>query len=154
MPVGALVLAAYSNDIFKLVFKELDLETSSHGLEDLRGNIATFIPGHMPYSHGLVMSLVWAIVAAALAYFIYKERQSALVVGLVVSCHWLLDFIVHPPELPLFFGNSHLVGLSLWATETGYRIAWSLEIAMLAAGLVLYILQSNRAFVPAIKTDQ
>jgi membrane-bound metal-dependent hydrolase YbcI (DUF457 family) len=134
-----LVLAAYSNDILKLGFKATGLETSGEWFRDVQEHIYLFIPAHMPWSHGLFMSLVWAFLAAILVYLVYKDRRSALVIGLVVASHWFLDFIVHPPELSLFFNISQLYGLGLWVTDTGLRIAMMLELNMIIIGIGLYL---------------
>lgn len=147
------MLTAYGNDILKLGLRIVDLETNSRGLEDMRGNITAFIPGHMPWSHGLFMSLVWTFLAAGVAYLVYKDRRSTLIFGLLVSSHWILDFIVHPAELPLLFSDSNLVGLGLWSTVNGYRIAWALELIMMAGGLAIYLMQRKRLRRPSIEDN-
>ncbi len=93
----------------------------------------------MPWSHGLFMSVVWSILIAGITYLIYRDRHSARVMGLVIMSHWLLDFIVHPPELPLLFTGSPIVGLGLWLSPQGYIISNILEVGMLAGGIALYV---------------
>jgi hypothetical protein len=93
---------------------------------------------YMPYSHSLIAALVWSGAAAG----IYKaargakaSRSAALLVSLAVISHWILDFIAHPPDLPIY-DNYWKVGLGLWNYNV---LEFCLEIAMLAAGIALYL---------------
>lgn len=94
------------------------------------------------------MSLVWSVVAAVIAYLIYRDRRTSSVVGLVVFSHWVLDFIVHPGELPLLFNGSPMVGLGLWTSGPGLIISIILEFALLAGGIALYLFARKRRFSP------
>jgi hypothetical protein len=73
----------------------------------------------VPCSYSLVGSLVWA----ALAYVVFRllpvkeelnKRRIALVIAVAVSSHWILDLIVHTPDLPLLDDNSLKLGFGLW----------------------------------------
>jgi hypothetical protein len=139
-----MVVAAYANDILKLGFKAAGLEYNGSPYIDVKRGIPGAFPANMPWSHGLFMSVVWALLAAGIAYLIYRDRQAASAVGFVVICHWLLDFIVHPPELPLLFNGSPMVGLGLWNTTPGFVVSIFLEVAMLAGGLVIYLNHRRR----------
>ncbi len=59
------------------------------------------------------------------AYFgVTRDRRGAWVVGLLVVSHWLLDFIVHRPDLPLLIAGGPRLGLGLWNSagrRTGTR---------------------------------
>jgi hypothetical protein len=151
--LGVLILAAYSNDILKLGFRAIDLEESSQLYINIEQGIRSFTPGNMPWSHGLFMSVIWALLAALITFLIYHDRRSAIVIGSVVMSHWFLDFIVHPPELPLFFGGSPLVGLGLWSTATGFRFSAFLELAMLAGGLAIYLVQRRKRSTLLVKEN-
>jgi hypothetical protein len=88
----------------------------------------------MPYTHSLPAAVLWSAGAAGLAVLFMQPspRRSlvALVIGLTVGSHWLLDFVVHLPDLPLLF-DSMKVGLGLW----DYRYAaLALELVVLWAG--------------------
>jgi hypothetical protein len=56
------------------------------------------------------------------------------VVGLAVFSHWVLDLVVHRPDLPLY-GNVHKVGFGLWNYPV---IAFALEVGLLLGGMYLY----------------
>jgi membrane-bound metal-dependent hydrolase YbcI (DUF457 family) len=148
------VLAAYSNDVLKLGFRAVGLESTSTLYEDIQRGVTAYIPGNMPWSHGLFISVVWSVLAASLAYLFYRDRKTAGIIGLVVISHWLLDFIVHPPELPLLFNESRLVGLGLWTSHTGLIISGILEIVMLAVGLTMYLIHLKRRSVQLIEMNE
>jgi hypothetical protein len=99
-----------------------------------------------PISHSLVGALAWGLAAAAL-YYSWPTRdttrhwQAAALVGAAVASHWVLDFVVHVPDLPLAGNDSPKVGLGLW------RYFWpsvALELLVLGAGTVLYVARRSR----------
>jgi len=64
-----------------------------------------------------------------------RSKRVALLVGFAVFSHWLLDLIVHRPDLPIY-DDTIKVGFGLW----NYRgIEFVLEIAILLFGAVLYL---------------
>lgn len=88
------------------------------GVEKVR--IDEALPGspldlfHMPYTHSLPASVLWALGAALLArYALRLDWRPAAFVGLAVFSHWLLDLLVHRPDLELWFGGPKL-GLAVW----------------------------------------
>ena len=69
---------------------------------------------HMPYTHSLPAALLWAVAAGLLASWLLKlPRWAGVVVGLTVLSHWGLDFLVHRPDLALWFDGPK-VGLGWW----------------------------------------
>lgn len=91
---------------------------------------------HYPYSHSLMMSIVWALVFG-LVYFLFSKHKgnSVLMAGLVFS-HWVLDFITHRPDLALSPFSDYKVGLELW----NYPIAEIvLEIGLFLIGVYFYV---------------
>jgi membrane-bound metal-dependent hydrolase YbcI (DUF457 family) len=90
---------------------------------------------YMPYTHSLVAALLWSL-AAGVGYQAVarpSRRQASVVVALAVLSHWMLDFIVHIPDLPLY-DNSAKVGLGLWNAPA---LAFGLEAALLFGGIWL-----------------
>ena len=91
---------------------------------------------YMPYTHSLVAAIGWSVLAAA----VYRvaapsgTKRAAVVIGAAVFSHWVLDFVVHRPDLPLY-DNSAKVGLGLWNVPA---IALGLEAALLFGGMWLY----------------
>jgi hypothetical protein len=88
------------------------------GVEKMRPDPAA--PGgidlyHMPFSHGLPAAVLWSLAAGLLAWRALRlSRFASVVVGLTVLSHWVLDLLVHGPDLPLGFGGPK-VGLGLWS---------------------------------------
>ena len=87
-----------------------------------------------PYSHSLVALLVWG----ALFGYAYKaktgDKRAALVIGLLVVSHWVLDFVTHRPDIQLYPGGAKL-GLELWSSPAATVIV---ESVMLIAGVAIY----------------
>ncbi len=95
----------------------------------------------IPYTHSLVGSLAWAAAAYLLARSWLGNRQLsagriASVMGAAVFSHWVLDLIVHTPDLPLLGDRSPKLGLGLWNNAT---LTFGLEAALLLAGVWLYM---------------
>jgi hypothetical protein len=94
-----------------------------------------------PYSHSLVTLIVWGIVfgyamssSASSASPPQKKTVFWVILALVVS-HWLLDFVTHRPDLPLYPGGPKF-GLGLWNFPVFEK---AVEIALYAIGLWIYL---------------
>src|SRR5687768_4256927 len=66
-----------------------------------------------PYTHSLLNVIGWSILAGTIHWLRRKSWRDATVVGLAVLSHWVLDFVTHRPDLPLWPGGP-MVGLGLW----------------------------------------
>ena len=135
IPLWVLFLAVQLVDIFWSIFVIL-------GIEKVR-----IVPGitatnpldlyYMPYTHSLLGAAVWSVIAA-IAYRWFARLDgwlAAAIVGAAVFSHWILDLIVHRPDLPLY-DDSYKVGLGLWNYPGP---AFALEIALLFGGIFLYL---------------
>jgi len=91
---------------------------------------------YMPYTHGLIGALALAAGLGAVAALFYRDRRMAIfaVMAGAVFSHWLLDLVVHAPDLPLI-GDSYKVGFGLWRHVW---ISFPLEIAIMTAGAAIY----------------
>ncbi|MHC4066362.1 MAG: metal-dependent hydrolase [Planctomycetota bacterium] len=89
-----------------------------------------------PITHSLLAALGWASLFTLVFWRLRRSRSGALVVGLAVLSHWLLDLVTHRPDLPLYPGGFERVGLGLWSSLSGTIL---LEAFLLAAGLMLYL---------------
>lgn len=98
-----------------------------------------------PFSHGLLAALMWSAFAAALAWGAWpalrgsRWRAAALLAAAVFS-HWLLDALVHRPEMPLAGAASPMVGLGLW---DAMPVALLIEAALAVTGLSLFAAGAN-----------
>lgn len=132
----------------------------------------------MPYSHSLLAVLLWAIIAYFLLPLVFGERfgvisgdhksknnkgrkegtgskKVAALIALAVLSHWLLDFIVHTPDLPLLIDNSNKVGLGLWNNDL---LTYLLEAVLVIGGLYLYMkatgVKSTQVKVSQVNTTE
>ena len=91
---------------------------------------------YMPYTHGLMGSLVFSAILGAIVALFYRANRRAvfLIVAAAVFSHWILDLVVHMPDMPLW-DNSMKVGFGLWRW---LWIAVPLELAVMFAGALFY----------------
>jgi hypothetical protein len=90
---------------------------------------------HMPYTHSLVGSLVWSAGFAVLVWVLLRDSAAALIAGAMVFSHWLLDLLVHVPDLTVA-GSPPKLGLALWNYPA---IEMPLELAMTMGALWFYV---------------
>ncbi|HXT62703.1 MAG TPA: hypothetical protein VN696_06670 [Pyrinomonadaceae bacterium] len=88
-----------------------------------------------PISHGLVAVIAWATLFASIYFGVARYLIGAITIWFSVVSHWLLDYVVHRPDLPLYAGGNRLLGLGLWNHP---RITMALELVMFAAGIFIY----------------
>ena len=113
LPLWQLFLAAQLIDIFwvgltwiQLEYFELDFGLASNPLVLI----------HQPYTHSLLAALLWGLATVLMCQYVFKlGKFAAWILGTVVATHWLLDFFVHRPDLPLWANIK--VGLALWNYE-------------------------------------
>ena len=96
---------------------------------------------YYPYSHSLLMCLVWGLLFGGLYWLIKKDTRTAMVLGICVLSHWFLDLIVHTPDLPLYPGNAPKVGLGLWNSPLRTAVV---EGSIFVIGTLVY-LRTTRA---------
>lgn len=90
-----------------------------------------------PFTHSLLTTLGWGVLAFLAGKYVLKSgTRAAMVLGLAVVSHWVLDLIVHRPDLPLYPGQSPLLGLGLWNSLPGTLVV---EGLIFVAGVALYI---------------
>lgn len=132
--LGALVFAAEFLDELWPVLLLL-------GVEQVR-----IVPGLMttspleftyyPYSHSLLMAVVWGVLIGAI-YFVYRRYgRGAFVLGALVVSHWLLDLPMHQKDLPLWVGaTSPKFGWGLW---NSVALTYIIEFTIFLAGVSAY----------------
>jgi hypothetical protein len=112
---------------------------------------ARVVPGHlamsslelydMPWTHSLVMALAWSALAAIVYRLIDRRagNAAALMIGALVFSHWLLDLLVHEPDLALYPGGPKL-GLGWWGSPV---LALGAELGLFAIGFAVYIARTK-----------
>lgn len=116
------------------------------GVEKVR--IDPTLPGssldlyHMPFTHSLPAVALWSLAAAlAVRFALRLPVRAAVFVGLAVFSHWILDLVVHRPDLELWFGGEK-VGLGLWNYPVPEQ---AVEIGLLALGAAAWAWLRGRA---------
>src|SRR5215470_730315 len=134
IPLWLLFIAVQFIDILWAIFVFL-------GIEKVR-----IVPGftaaspldlyYMPYTHSLVGALGWSLFAFLVSQAVPRLRgaRTGLLVGAAVFSHWIIDLIVHRPDLSLY-DSVFKMGFGLW----NYRLlSFALEMAVLFGGAALY----------------
>lgn len=97
---------------------------------------------HMPFTHSLPGALAWSIAGALVAMALLKlPARAGLFVGLTVFSHWLLDLLVHRPDLEIWPGGVKL-GFALWNAPVPEQ---AVEIGLLGVAAVFWAAQRVRA---------
>ena len=90
---------------------------------------------HMPYTHSLLGAAIWAVAFFGVVAVYERSLRMGALAGLVVLSHWLLDFLVHVPDLTLD-GTPPKLGLGLWNLPW---LAIPLELGLIGAALAFYL---------------
>jgi hypothetical protein len=87
-----------------------------------------------PYSHSLLMLVIWGMGLAAVYRAVTGDRAAMPVLFALVVSHWLLDVVTHRPDMPVV-PHGATYGLGLWSSVAG---TLAVEFAMFAAGVWIY----------------
>lgn len=137
--LGWLFFAALFHDFLLGILVLLGLEQIHIPANFAQTHYLTFT---FPYSHGLAASIIWSLLGFTITYAVLphwsnKERkQAGLAIALAVFSHFVLDWFVHIPEMPLLGDNSPKLGLSLW---NKLPLALGLEVGLVLIGFIYYL---------------
>ena len=101
---------------------------------------------HMPYTHSLLGTGVWAVIFGLLVFAIMREAVAGILAGLVVLSHWVLDFLTHRPDLTLA-GGDPLYGLGLWNLPF---VAIPLELAITLGAFYWFVKRTRGPVGPPL----
>jgi len=91
---------------------------------------------HYPFSHSLLLVVIYGLLFG-LGYYLYRRHlKDAIILGLCVVSHWVLDLIVHRPDLPLTPADVTKVGFGLWNHPAATFVV---EGFVFALGVYLYL---------------
>ncbi len=140
--LGTLFAAAMLLDIVLWLFVILKLEGAVAPADFETRHALAF---NFPWSHSLLGALVWSLAAAGVwAWTRGGGRLLAFapaVIAATVFSHWILDFLVHPPEMPLWGPGAPAVGL-----DVGQPLALYVELAVAAVGLTIFLMRVPLSF--------
>jgi hypothetical protein len=89
-----------------------------------------------PWTHSLLMSVLWGVVFGGVYYAVRRDGRAAIVMAGVVVSHWFLDFATHRPDLQLAPGLDGKYGLGLWNSRLWTYV---IELAIYFGGLAIYM---------------
>ena len=89
-----------------------------------------------PYSHSLLMDVVWAGLFAGAYYVARRYSRGAWVLFATVVSHWVLDWLSHRPDMQLAPGAPARYGMGLW---NSIPLTLAVEGAMWIAGVAVYV---------------
>lgn len=87
-----------------------------------------------PWSHSLLTSTIWASAFALIYYSMARYWRGAMTIWIAVISHWILDWVTHRPDLPLYPAGPRF-GLGLWNSIAATLVV---ELLMFAVGVGLY----------------
>jgi hypothetical protein len=145
--LGTLFLAVQFADLLWPTLLALGIETVEIDPGNTLMTPLNFVS--YPYSHSLVMLLVWSVVFA-LVYQLLSRSQArspgpqswsravrpGVIVGALVFSHYILDVLTHRPDMPVTVGGTMRLGFGLW-NHPGAELA--IESAMFIAGAAVYV---------------
>ena len=137
--LGTLFLSAQFLDLLWPTLLLLDFEHVS--IEPGVSKVTPLAFTDYPISHSLLAVVGWSLLFGLVYYFITNNKRASIVVGCLVLSHWVLDAIVHIPDLPLYPGQSPKVGLGLW---NSVLLTILIEGAIFVMGVILYINTKKR----------
>jgi hypothetical protein len=124
------MLAVQFADILFFLLVPLGVE-SLHTDRAAKGFLALKLT-HMPFSHSMIMTVLYGVFCVCCGLLSGRQRLG-FAIALAILSHWILDLVVHTPDLPLGFG-ARKIGLGLWYYPF---VAFVLEIAFLVIAALI-----------------
>ena len=87
-----------------------------------------------PYSHSLVFLIGWGVAFGVLYRRLTGDRAALAVIAALVVSHWVLDFVTHRPDMPIYPGSSKF-GLGLWNSIPATMIVELVYVCRRALGV-------------------
>lgn len=130
--LGTLVAAAQLPDLIWPIFLLIGIEHVR--IQPGATKLSPIDFNDYPWTHSLALSAAWGAAFALVYWAFSRYGRGALIVFIGVISHWVLDFFVHRPDLPLWPHGAR-VGLGLWNSPVG---TLGLESALFAIGILIY----------------
>lgn len=143
LPLWSLLVASFFLDVIFIFFAAGGLE-KINPVDAAHPNAYGGSLIHAYYTHSLVGAILLSILAGLLAGRRWGSRGGYVIGGMVFS-HWILDLLVHRPDLPILpgnLGNLPLLGFGLWQFPVVSAI---LELALVIGGAWFYYLAALQA---------
>ncbi|WP_428911623.1 permease [Niallia sp. Krafla_26] len=134
LPLWALLVSTQLIDLAFIPFNLAGLEWMEPIGEGGYGKMMIFAF----YTHSFLGAFILSLLAGFLSGCFWG-RRSGIIIGSVAFSHWILDLLVHRPDLPILPGNAGnlpLLGFGIW--EFVY-VSILIEFLLLAVGSFMYI---------------
>jgi membrane-bound metal-dependent hydrolase YbcI (DUF457 family) len=142
--IFSLMLAGQFLDIVFLILFPFKIEYFSLVNTEIHRTFGNLLI-HAWYTHSLLGAMLLAGTVYALMRFIFKnDSKTSLGISVLVFSHWILDLVVHRPDMPLLPGNLGqlpLLGMGLWNQPW---LVWFIELLMVIAAIGIYIVYQNQ----------
>lgn len=136
LPLWALFLGTYLLDVIFLFLWIAGIEGLAP-IDPAHPNAYGGVLIHADYTHSLVGALLIAGIAGWLGSRLWGKRGGTMIAAVTFS-HWILDLLVHRPDLPILpgnFGNLPLLGFGLWEVPA---VSMLIETVLVIGGAYLY----------------
>jgi membrane-bound metal-dependent hydrolase YbcI (DUF457 family) len=147
LPLWALMLSTFLLDVVFIFLNVAGIEYLTP-VDPAHPNAYGGALIHAYYTHSLIGALLIAGVAGWLASRRWGQR-GGIAIAAVVFSHWVLDLVVHRPDLPILpgnLGNLPLLGFGLWQVPVASALV---ELALVLGGAYLYYRSAMQLPVPA-----
>ena len=135
-PLWALMLASQWLDVFFVPLFLMGVETIDPA-DPANPNAYGGGVIHAVYTHSLFGAVLLSVLAGVLAWAVWGRRVGGVIAAVAFS-HWLLDLLVHRPDLPILPGNAGglpQLGFGLWQVPV---VAGFVELLLVVGGAYLY----------------
>lgn len=132
--LGTYFMAAQFIDLIWPVFLIFGIERVSIDPGNTVVTPLNFI--YYPFTHSLAGVLFWALTFSLVYYLIKHRKKAAILMAVLVFSHWVLDLLVHKPDLPIIGGSGPKLGIGAW---NSLILTLVLEFSILGIGTYLYI---------------
>lgn len=131
VPIFPLLIGVQFMDFLFMVFILFGIER----MEIVPGftEVNSFVLSYMPYSHSLVAALFWSVVYGAACALLIRHLglvRGILICGAAVLSHYLLDVLVHTPDMPLLWDPGTKLGLGIWKNRIATIIVETLFLTV------------------------
>jgi len=132
--LGSLFFAAQLADLVwpLLLLSGVEHAEVTHGATPL----LDLVFSEYPWTHSLAMQCAFGALYGALYFLARRRVRESLLLGLLVPSHWLLDWFVHVPDLPLYPHEIARHGLGIWQS---LPFTLTIEFGLFAAGVAIYL---------------
>ncbi len=141
LPVLFTAVQALDIGFFSLALADIERYAIEPGATAMNGLALTYLP----YTHSLVGAALLSVIFGLAVMPFLKARpriMAAAIAAFAVFSHWLLDLVVHRPDLGIIGDSDHKLGFGLWNHP---EIAMPLEIGLIVVAMLIWVATTRAA---------